>query len=77
MWHTCANNTYEWEQKKLRWAEGKIKNGEHTIPSTVAEELQFNPFMRVHEKAVAEAVGVDVNNPIEVMKKIRAKKDAY
>lgn len=34
-------------QEKLAWAEQKKKSGLPTIPSTIEEELETNPFMRV------------------------------
>ncbi|NWQ83359.1 GLO2 protein, partial [Columbina picui] len=34
-------------QEKLAWAKAKYDSGEPTIPSTIAEEFTYNPFMRV------------------------------
>ncbi|XP_059407254.1 hydroxyacylglutathione hydrolase, mitochondrial-like isoform X2 [Carassius carassius] len=61
--------------KKLSWAKEKYDNGEPTIPSTVAEEFTFNPFMRVREKSVQEHAGT--SDPIEAMRSIRKEKDAF
>lgn len=33
--------------QKLSWAEQKRKTGLPTVPSTIEEELETNPFMRV------------------------------
>lgn len=33
--------------EKLLWAQNQRKSGSPTIPSTIAEELETNPFMRV------------------------------
>ncbi|TMS14846.1 Hydroxyacylglutathione hydrolase, mitochondrial [Larimichthys crocea] len=46
------NQTTKVIQKKLAWAKEKCSNGEPTIPSTLADEFTFNPFMRVKEKSV-------------------------
>lgn len=34
-------------QEKLAWAKEKYAIGEPTVPSTLAEEFTYNPFMRV------------------------------
>ncbi|EPY88932.1 hydroxyacylglutathione hydrolase, mitochondrial-like protein [Camelus ferus] len=34
-------------QEKLAWAKEKYSAGEPTVPSTIAEEFTYNPFMRV------------------------------
>jgi len=63
--------------EKLEWAEKQRANNIPTVPSTVSEELTFNPFMRVKEKTVAKAVGLADASPIEVMKEVRARKDKF
>jgi len=45
-------------QKKLAWAKERRANKEYTIPSTIAEELAFNPFMRVREDVIKKAVNL-------------------
>eukprot|EP01098_Paradermamoeba_levis_P012123 TRINITY_DN5248_c0_g1_i1.p1 TRINITY_DN5248_c0_g1~~TRINITY_DN5248_c0_g1_i1.p1 ORF type:complete len:259 (-),score=79.56 TRINITY_DN5248_c0_g1_i1:127-903(-) len=63
---------------KLEWATNQRKNGHPTVPSLLEEELAFNPFMRVKERTVAEAVGLgEGGDPVEVMRLVRAKKDAF
>uniref|UniRef100_A0A9J7X3K2 Hydroxyacylglutathione hydrolase, mitochondrial n=1 Tax=Cyprinus carpio carpio TaxID=630221 RepID=A0A9J7X3K2_CYPCA len=71
--HVEPNN--EVIQKKLAWAKEKYDNGEPTIPSTVADEFTFNPFMRVREKSVQEHAGT--SDPIEAMRNIRKEKDRF
>ncbi|XP_062308203.1 hydroxyacylglutathione hydrolase, mitochondrial [Osmerus eperlanus] len=61
--------------KKLAWAKEKFSNGEPTIPSTVADEFSFNPFMRVKEKAVQDHTGQ--TDPIETMRSLRKEKDGF
>jgi hydroxyacylglutathione hydrolase len=34
-------------QQKLTWAKNQRQAGQPTIPSTIEEELETNPFMRV------------------------------
>uniref|UniRef100_A0AAY4BJ58 Hydroxyacylglutathione hydrolase, mitochondrial n=1 Tax=Denticeps clupeoides TaxID=299321 RepID=A0AAY4BJ58_9TELE len=62
-------------KKKLAWAKEKYNNGEPTIPSTLADEFTFNPFMRVREKTVQDHAGS--SDPIETMGKIRREKDNF
>ena len=46
-----------------------------TIPSTVAEELSFNPFMRVREASILEATGQ--SDPVQAMDTLRNQKNAF
>lgn len=62
-------------QKKLAWAKEKCENGEPTIPSTLADEFTFNPFMRVKEKTVQDHV--KQTSPVETMRSLRKEKDTF
>ncbi|KAM8961876.1 hydroxyacylglutathione hydrolase, mitochondrial-like [Pelodytes ibericus] len=62
-------------KQKLLWAKETYNNGEPTIPSTIAEEHAFNPFMRVREKSVQQHAGKD--DPISTMAAIRKEKDSF
>ncbi|CAI2328341.1 unnamed protein product [Caenorhabditis sp. 36 PRJEB53466] len=63
-------------QKKLEWALERTKNGEFTVPSTILEEKETNPFMRVREsKEIREKVGAE--DPIEGMQKLRDLKNHF
>uniref|UniRef100_A0A3B3YXI5 Hydroxyacylglutathione hydrolase, mitochondrial n=1 Tax=Poecilia mexicana TaxID=48701 RepID=A0A3B3YXI5_9TELE len=62
-------------QKKLAWAKEKCSDGEPTIPSTLADEFTFNPFMRVKEKSVQDHV--KQTDPIETMRSLRKEKDNF
>jgi hydroxyacylglutathione hydrolase len=62
----------------LAWAEQKRANNEFTVPSTVAEELTYNPFMRVNEKSIKSAIGfAEDASAFDVMKEVRARKDKF
>lgn len=43
-------------KQKLDWAVQQISEGKHTIPSTIGDELKYNPFMRVHVPSVQQKV---------------------
>jgi hydroxyacylglutathione hydrolase len=70
-----ANN--ENVKKKLQWAKEKAERKESTVPSTVAEEKLFNPFMRVDQESIANSVGMKGESPIKVMAALRAAKDKF
>ncbi|XP_051123099.1 hydroxyacylglutathione hydrolase cytoplasmic [Andrographis paniculata] len=61
--------------QKLAWAEQKRKSDLPTIPSTIDEELETNPFMRVDLPELQEKVGC--KSPVEAMKEIRQRKDNW
>jgi len=60
---------------KLEWTKQQRQNKLPTVPSTVSEELKYNPFMRVKEKVLSEVT--NLKDPIEIMKEIRARKDRF
>ncbi|KAM8844593.1 hydroxyacylglutathione hydrolase, mitochondrial isoform 1-T1 [Spinachia spinachia] len=62
-------------KNKLAWAKEKCSNGEPTIPSTLAEEFTFNPFMRVKEMSVQDHV--KQTSSIETMRSLRKEKDSF
>jgi len=43
-------------RNKYEWACREVELGRHTIPSSVKEELSFNPFMRVKEDSVRRSI---------------------
>ncbi|KAG9149770.1 hypothetical protein Leryth_021859 [Lithospermum erythrorhizon] len=61
--------------QKLSWAEQKRKDGLPTIPSTIEEEWETNPFMRVDLQEVQDKVGC--KSPIEALQEIRQRKDNW
>ncbi|XP_058142641.1 hydroxyacylglutathione hydrolase, mitochondrial [Dasypus novemcinctus] len=62
-------------QEKLAWAKEKYGIGEPTVPSTIAEEFTYNPFMRVREKTVQQHAGE--TDPVTTMRAIRKEKDQF
>lgn len=62
-------------KKKLEWAKEKCSKGEPTIPSTLADEFTYNPFMRVKEKSVQDHV--KQTDSIETMRSLRKEKDGF
>ncbi|KAF2979090.1 hypothetical protein EK904_011742 [Melospiza melodia maxima] len=62
-------------QEKLAWAKAQYDSGEPTIPSTIAEEFTYNPFMRVREEAVQRFTGR--TEPVEVLRALRSHRDTF
>lgn len=61
--------------QKLSWAQQQRTKELPTIPSTIEEELETNPFMRVDLPEVQEKVGC--KSPVEAMREIRKRKDEW
>ncbi|XP_019430954.1 PREDICTED: hydroxyacylglutathione hydrolase cytoplasmic [Lupinus angustifolius] len=62
-------------QEKLTWAQKQQQAGQPTIPSTIEEELETNPFMRVDLPVLQEKVGF--KSPVEALREIRERKDNW
>jgi len=62
---------------KIEWckAERGANPPRPTVPSTIAEELLINPFMRVTEASVQAHAGE--MDPVETMRVVRAEKDNF
>jgi hydroxyacylglutathione hydrolase len=51
--------------------------GKPTVPSSLAEELATNPFLRAHLPSVKAALGMETAPDAKVFAAIRSKKDAF
>ncbi|KAF5736486.1 Hydroxyacylglutathione hydrolase cytoplasmic family protein [Tripterygium wilfordii] len=60
---------------KLSWALKQRQAGLPTIPSTIEEEMETNPFMRVDLPELQEKVGCE--SPVDALRKIRQLKDNW
>ena len=68
--------------ERLQWAQERRAGKWPTVPSTLAQEKAFNPFMRVHEPALVQRVQrvtalSDSNEPegVKVMDALRKLKN--
>ncbi|MGH8548032.1 MAG: hydroxyacylglutathione hydrolase [Methylococcales bacterium] len=48
-----------------------------TVPSTLAEELATNPFLRVESPEIRKVLAIGSSNPVEVFAEIRRRKDRF
>ena len=51
--------------------------GKPTVPSTLGEELETNPFLRADFPALAAAIGMEGADPVAVFTEIRRRKDNF
>lgn len=51
--------------------------GRPTVPSTLQEELDTNPFLRAHDPAIRAGLGMETTPDAEVFAEIRARKDRF
>ncbi|XP_050209625.1 hydroxyacylglutathione hydrolase cytoplasmic-like [Mercurialis annua] len=61
--------------EKLKWAQKQRQEGLPTIPSTIEEELETNPYMRVDLPELMAKVGCE--SPVETIQKLRKQKDNW
>jgi hydroxyacylglutathione hydrolase len=62
------------------WCKAQRERGQPTLPSTLAQELRINPFLRCGEPAVAQAArlhGADSNEPVPVFAALRLWKNEF
>ncbi|RWR80528.1 hypothetical protein CKAN_00917100 [Cinnamomum micranthum f. kanehirae] len=62
-------------KEKLSWAQHQRQANLPTIPSSIGEEWETNPFMRVGIPELQERVGC--HSPVEALKEIRRLKDVW
>lgn len=64
-------------QKKIAWAEHQRSEGRPTVPSTIAEELETNPFMRLDSAELLGTLGLTSQLSYgERMSRVREAKNA-
>ncbi len=64
-------------QRRVENVNAKRALGEWTVPSTLAEELATNPFLRAGEKSLAAGAGLEGADPVTVFAEIRRRKDGF
>ncbi|CAK9223624.1 unnamed protein product [Sphagnum troendelagicum] len=61
--------------KKMTWVQQQCRDEKATVPSTIGDELEFNPFMRVDKESLQAATGKE--SPIDVMAALWHMKDNF
>ncbi|XP_066498317.1 hydroxyacylglutathione hydrolase-like protein [Hoplias malabaricus] len=62
-------------KEMLSWAKARDDDDKPTVPSTLLEEFEYNPFLRLSEESVQKFTGK--TNPIEVLRVLRKEKDNF
>lgn len=53
------------------------RQNQSTLPSTLAQELATNPFLREHSTSIRQAVNGENDSPAEIFAKVRRLKDQF
>ena len=64
-------------KKKKNAVELTLKNKKPTIPSTIAEEIKTNIFLRFNDPDVKKALNLENSSDIEIFTKLRDLKDNF
>ncbi len=64
-------------QARIKDITAKRAKGLATVPSSLAEELATNPFLRAGDPAIKAALGMDEAPDAEVFAEIRRRKDSF
>ncbi|XP_068668598.1 hydroxyacylglutathione hydrolase cytoplasmic [Aristolochia californica] len=62
-------------KQKLLWAQQQRQANLPTIPSTIEQELEINPFIRVNQPEVLGKLGY--HSPVDALREIRRQKDNW
>eukprot|EP01134_Creolimax_fragrantissima_P003353 CFRG3353T1 len=62
-------------RQKLEWANKQREQGLPTVPSSIADELKTNPFVRCTEPSVLKWAGT--NDPVDALAVVRKRKSAW
>eukprot|EP01095_Lingulamoeba_sp_RSL-Kostka_P002299 TRINITY_DN13145_c0_g1_i1.p1 TRINITY_DN13145_c0_g1~~TRINITY_DN13145_c0_g1_i1.p1 ORF type:complete len:319 (-),score=94.12 TRINITY_DN13145_c0_g1_i1:221-1177(-) len=64
--------------EKYNWCLKQRENGESTVPSTIEEEISYNPFMRVDLPVIKQALGLSLGTSgEETMSALRQTKNNF
>jgi len=64
-------------QARRNEAENLLKQGKMTCPSTIGDELKFNPYFRLGDPAIRRVLGLENASDLEVFTAIRKAKDVF
>ena len=64
-------------QEKMRTIKQLRKDNKPTVPSTIADELATNPFLRVAQPSIQKALGMMQQSSVDVFTELRKRKDSF
>ncbi|XP_023677939.1 hydroxyacylglutathione hydrolase-like protein [Paramormyrops kingsleyae] len=62
-------------KEMLSWARARDDDDKPTVPSTLVDEFQYNPFLRLSEEGVQKFTGK--TDPVEVLRVLRKERDSF
>jgi hydroxyacylglutathione hydrolase len=62
---------------RLEEVQSLRESGLPTVPFRLEEELLTNPFLRVEDAAIQQAVGMQGQSEVDVFRALRALKDGF
>lgn len=83
--YTIANATFALSvdpdntllQERMKKVEALRAAGKATVPSTIQEELDTNPFLRANDKGIREQLNMESASAADVFAEIRQRKDNF
>jgi hydroxyacylglutathione hydrolase len=63
--------------RRLAAVRSALKTGEPTVPGTLAEEMQTNPFLRAGDERLKKALGMEGEKELAVFTRLRGLKDRF
>ena len=57
--------------------EKKLNSNQPTIPSTIADEIKTNIFLRCNDPEIKQGLGLKDSSDVEVFSKLRDLKDSF
>lgn len=64
-------------QQRMLEVDKRRQQDKPTLPTTIADELATNPFLREDSLSIRQSVGMPSNKPSEVFAKVRQLKDSF
>uniref|UniRef100_H3DKX1 Hydroxyacylglutathione hydrolase n=1 Tax=Tetraodon nigroviridis TaxID=99883 RepID=H3DKX1_TETNG len=62
-------------KNKLAWAKARDDDDKPTVPSTLMDEFEYNPFLRLSEEGVQKFTGK--TDPVEVLRALQKEKEKF
>jgi len=64
-------------QERLKQVKESVREGKQTVPSTILQERQTNPFLRAETKEIKCALNMPECDTVEVFAELRRRKDIF
>ena len=75
--YTKASGRFCVPERQTQHSAAARAAGRATVPTTLALELDTNPFLRCHIPAVQASVGLADGDPLAVFAEVRKRRDSF